>query len=81
MDAEMTDWFPAGAKPKRKGVYEMEPGADQILGGSLGRYQQWNGKFWCSYSSSIASAADTFNRSSHQNRRWRGFVKKQKGAA
>lgn len=74
MSKDLTPWFPPEIKPVHKGVYEMEPGQDEILGGSLGPFQKWNGTEWLEYTSSVDRADDSTEASLHQNRKWRGLV-------
>ena len=67
---KLTDWFPADVKPVRTGVYETKQ--QNMFHGT--RFQFWNGKFWCAYTSTAedAARASNSNKSSVHNPAWRG---------
>lgn len=66
--SKLTDWFPPGTKPARKGIYEVND--DGWIG-----YQYWNGQWWCSFE---CTASDAFryrkSKSIFQDSKWRGLA-------
>jgi hypothetical protein len=48
MRGELTPWFPADAKPTRKGVYELQ--------GLMYPYHYWSGRHWLHIADSSPSA-------------------------
>ena len=71
MNKHVTDWFPAGVRPERIGVYQCRGGR----AGNSETYQYWNGSYWSMWSSTPRFAM-TYKgtRSSRQNPSWRGLA-------
>lgn len=67
---EKTDWFPAGKRPHRKGVYQTDAG-----------YQHWNGEFWGFFCNCANEAYANKNwKSFVQRPRWRGLTQNPEAA-
>lgn len=70
---KLTDWFPAGSRPARKGVYNTRSN----WGGAPpeGGYQYWNGKrFMCTCDDPAMAYRFRTSRSSYPLAEWRGLA-------
>ena len=70
-DDQLTPWYPAEIKPKRKGVYERD------MTHGRGSYSYWNGKYWCGWGGDVGIAH--YNGIKHhescvQDAPWRGLA-------
>lgn len=68
---KLTEWFPSGVKPARRGVYEVE----SIFGGRGFAY--FNGRIWGWRRGTVIDATLWKNRDdASQDKRWRGLAEK-----
>jgi len=70
---KLTGWYPPEIKPVRTGVY-LTIAAQFGLHPDWEFYSVWDGKQWCADRSQIELAEISLNRSTYQERSWRGLA-------
>lgn len=63
-----TNWFSAGQKPEREGVYERD------AGNGITHYARWDGERWLAYHHDADEAAKSATVSAMQHLPWRGLL-------
>jgi len=75
MSKKLTPWFPKNKKPHRAGVYETR--INFSIGGTLNRYQHWNGRRWGAFATSVREARGNMHfASAYQDNKWRGLTER-----